>query len=274
MDRPVGEVQEPRPAGVSVPELADHVEGPVGQVVREVVALRVVVDVQGPVVLVEAVRLVEVGEAVQDPVEAVEALLARPAVPGAGLGELRVRAEVPLADHERRPAGIPEDLAHRDGVVADGRCVAGEARLHVAHGAHAGQVVVQPREQGGPRGRTHRVDVEVGVAQALGGQPVDVRGVHLGAVAPDVAVPQVVHQHDQHVGRTVRSRGRLGPVRRRRGHDPTDVAAEARVRLSRVGLRVAAGHGAPTRCFRYAGPTVRPLPKLSRARVTGEDPDR
>ena len=53
-----------------------------------------------------------------------------------------------------------------------------------------------------------------------------------------------------------------------------DVAAEARVRLSRVCLRVAAGHGAPTRRFRYAGPTVRPLPKLSRARVTGEDPDR
>ena len=94
----------------------------------------------------------EVRKAVQDPVEAVKALLARPPGPGAGFAEFRVWAQVPLSDHEGGPSGIAEYLSHGDGVVPNGRRVAGEAGLHVAYGAHAGQVVVQTGQQGGPGG--------------------------------------------------------------------------------------------------------------------------
>ena len=127
--------------------LADHVERPVGEVVGEVVVVGVLVDLDDVVVLVETVRLVEVREPVEDPVEAVETLLAGPAVARAGLGEVGVLAEVPLADHERGPTGITQDLAHRDGVVADLHGVAGEPGVAVADGGEAGEVVVEAGQQ-------------------------------------------------------------------------------------------------------------------------------
>ncbi len=118
MDGAMGEVQEPWLRGMAGPDLADHVERPVGEVVREVVVVGVPVDLDDVVVLVEPVRMVEVGETVEDPVEAVEPLLAGPPVAGTGLGEVGVLAEVPLADHERGPTGVAQHIGHRYGVVA------------------------------------------------------------------------------------------------------------------------------------------------------------
>ena len=54
----------------------------IGQVVGEVVVVGILVDVDVVVVLVEPVRLMEVREAVEDPVVALEPLLERPAVRG------------------------------------------------------------------------------------------------------------------------------------------------------------------------------------------------
>ena len=89
-----------------IAHLADHAERPVGQVVGEVVVVGILVDVQRMVVLVETVWLVEVGEPVEDPVEAVEPRLQRPAVLRTSLGQSAVRAQVPLTHHETGPAGI------------------------------------------------------------------------------------------------------------------------------------------------------------------------
>jgi hypothetical protein len=47
--------------------------------------------------------------------------------------------------------------------------------------------------------------VEVGVAQAVGGQSVNVSGVYLGAIAAHVAIAKVIHQDDQYVRGAVRA---------------------------------------------------------------------
>jgi hypothetical protein len=130
--------------------LTDHAERPIGQIVSEVVAVGILVNVQRMVVLVEAVRLVKVGEPVEDPVETVEPRLQRPAVLWTSLGQSAVRAQVPLTDHEAGPSGASQHLPHGHRVGTDRCRVAGEARLHVTDGAHPGQMVVQPGQQGRP----------------------------------------------------------------------------------------------------------------------------
>ena len=94
-------------------DLVDHVDRLIGEVVGEVVAVGVLVDRNVVVVLVEPVRLMEVREAVEDAVVALKALLQRPAVTGPGVGEMRVLAQVPFADHERGPAVVAEQFGHR-----------------------------------------------------------------------------------------------------------------------------------------------------------------
>ena len=146
MHGPVGEVEQPRLGGVATTHLAHHRQGLVGEVVGEVVVVGVVVHVDDVVVFVEPVGLVEVCEPVEEPVVAVEPPLAGPGGAGSGLGEAVVRAKVPLADHEGRPATVPEDLGHGHRVIADGRRIPREARVGVTDGGHAGQVRVEAGE--------------------------------------------------------------------------------------------------------------------------------
>ena len=113
----VREVQEDRLGRVGGLDGAHHVDGAVGDVVGEVVAVGVAVDGHHVVVLDDAVRLVEVGEGVEDPVEAVEAPLQRPRVLGAGLVLVAVLAQVPLAGHQRGVAVVPQDLGDGGDVV-------------------------------------------------------------------------------------------------------------------------------------------------------------
>lgn len=142
----VGEVKEPGFGGVAGAYLVDHVEGLVGEVVGEVVAVGVLVYGQGVVVLVDAVRVVEVGESVEYSVEAVEAALGGPRVAWAGFAEVGVFAEVPFSDHEGGPSGVVECFGHGDGVVAEFHGESGEAGVAVAYGGYAGQVVVEAGE--------------------------------------------------------------------------------------------------------------------------------
>jgi len=106
---------------------------------------------------------------------------------------------VPLADHERGPAGITENPGHGCGIGAQLHGEARKAGVTVADGCHTGHVVVEAGQEGGPRGRTHRIDVEVGVPQALSGQLVEVWGVDLGPVRAQVGKAKVVTQHHDHV---------------------------------------------------------------------------
>lgn len=142
----VREVKEPGFGGVAGAYLVDHVEGLVGEVIGEVVAVGVLVYGYGVVVLVDAVRVVEVGESVEYPIEAVEASLAGPGVSGPGFAEVGVFAEVPFSDHEGGPSGVVESFGHGDGVVAEFHGESGEAGVAVANGGYAGQVVVEAGE--------------------------------------------------------------------------------------------------------------------------------
>ena len=220
--------------GMRRPQLVHHAQGLLGQVVGEVVAVGIVVDVDVVVVGAQPVGLVEVGEGVEDPVEAVEASLQGPAGLGGAVAEVGVFGQVPLADDERGPARAAEGLGDGHRVVAQLVGVAGEAGIGVGHGGHAGHVVVESGQQRGPGGRAHRVDVEVGVAQALGGQAVELGGVDLRAVTAQVGVAQVVGHHHDHVGRPRRRDRRLRPVGLGGGEDLADGALEARVRRGRV----------------------------------------
>ncbi len=146
----VRHVEEERLGGVGGLEALDHRDRLVGDVVGEVVARRVLVDLHRGVVTDEAVRVVQVGEAVQEPVEPLEPALAGPGVPRPGVGAVGVLGQVPLADHQRRPACVAQDLGRRHAVVRQLHRVAREPRVGVCHEADADRVRVAPGQQRRP----------------------------------------------------------------------------------------------------------------------------
>ena len=231
MDGTVGEVHEEGFGGMRCPNLVDHVDRLIGEVVGEVVVVGVLVDRNVVVVLVEPVWLMEVREAVEDPVVPLETLLQRPTVARTGIGEMRVLAEVPFADHERGPAVVAEQFGHRDGVATQFMGVAGEAGIAVSDVPHARHVVVEAGEHRGARRRAHRIDMEVGVAHTTGSEGVEVGRVDLGAVAGEVGEPEIVGQHHDDVGRTSGRRREGRPGRFGRREDPSDLSVETVVGL-------------------------------------------
>ena len=84
---------------------------------------------------------------------------------------------MPLADGERRVALVVQHLGHCRGVVGDLPGEVGEAAVHVRHAPHADGVVVSAGEERRTSGRAQRCHMEVRVAQAIGGEGVDVRRV-------------------------------------------------------------------------------------------------
>ena len=120
MDGTVGVVQEDRFVGVGGLDLADHPHGAFGEIVGEVVVVGVLVGVDHRVALVHPVRMVEVGERFEEAVVLLETALHRPRVLVAGLGEVGVLAQMPLAHSE---GGIPAVAEH----LGDGRLVLGSS---------------------------------------------------------------------------------------------------------------------------------------------------
>ena len=116
-------------------------------------------------------------------------------------------------------------------MVGDVAAHVGVAAVEVGDGAHPHGVVVPAGEQRGPGRRAQRGDVEIGVAQPLRGQTVDVRRGQLGAVAAEVGEPGVVEEDEHHVGRVLAGVGRGRPPRGRFGLGAGDHAVEAVVGL-------------------------------------------
>ena len=136
--------------------------------------------------------------------------------------------------------------------------VAREAGVGVRHPAHADGVGVAPRQQRRPRRRAHRRDVEVRVAEALRREPVEMRRLDLGAVAPEIGEAEVVGEHDDDVRRALGRRGARRPPRLRGRDGAADRALE-----SRVGAGVQRGASRRPQVIRRH---VR-LPPLRRARA-------
>ncbi len=199
-------------------------------------------------VVVVGVALVEVAE------EGVEAHAVRVA------GGARL-AQAPLAEEGRRVARVLEEVGERALALAQGLDREGPA---AGVAPHAGVAGVAPGHEHGARGRAdRRAGVEVGEAQALGGQPVEVRRANeLLAVGADVAVAEVVGEDEDDVrprrGSREHRRGRQDG-RQGRGCDPESRAH--RPDPTAGGARPPASPRRGPRAGRREAPAIRRRPR-------------
>ena len=204
------EVQEERHVGIGGAQVAQELDGAVGQVRAEVVAVfdrsrrshAVVVVVEGGRELVPLPAV--------EPVPAVEPPAERPRRARGGHVRLVVGAQVPFPDGVGRVAVGSEDL--REEAVLPGRFapVAGIARRQIGDTAHAAAVVVPAREEARTGGGAQRRGVEIGQPDPIGGHPVDDRSVHVGPVTAELREPHVIEDDQDDVRCAV---GRCGDRR-------------------------------------------------------------
>jgi hypothetical protein len=111
---------------------------------------------------------------------------------------LAAEAKMPLAEAHRRVALLPEDARHR------GSCRVHDQRAGIHHRPpETAAERILARQQRVTRRRADRGRrMCVGEPPALGGEPVDVRRLHLRrAVAAHVAVAEIVREDEHDVGR-------------------------------------------------------------------------
>ena len=220
--RPEREVQEEGLARRSLLLVLHHADGLIGQVLAQVV------PVLGParwldvVVVAQQVRGPMVGVALQEAVVALEPEAERPGVEGTGGRALPARCEVPLAHGHGGVAGVAQEAGEGGGRLGQAGVIAGEGQRDVGQESHPDRVVVAPGEEGGPRRRAQRGDVEPVERGASRGQAVEVRRPDVRAEGAQVAETGVVeHDGDDVRGRCRRLRivGEAGGRLRRREAD-------------------------------------------------------
>ena len=210
-----GEVQEERLVRRDLLEVGDELDGLVGQIDGQVIALLGRLRRLDLVVVVDQVGIVLVGVAAEEAVVALEAAAERPAVVGAGRADLLGRGQVPLADAERVVAMRQQHLGQEAVLERDGAVGAGVARRALGDARHAVGVVVAPGQHARARRRAQRRGVHVGVAQPVLRQPVEVGRVDRRAVATELPVAGVVEHDEEHVRRAGCRPHRRGPGRLR-----------------------------------------------------------
>ena len=99
--------------------LANHPDGSICQIVGQVVAARVGVDLDDRVALDELVGMVQIRAGAEYSVELVEATLQWPGAPRRSGGCVGLLGEMPFAHHERAIPGRLEDLGQRDDVLSE-----------------------------------------------------------------------------------------------------------------------------------------------------------
>ena len=160
------------------------------------VVFRVVLGRDEGVAAAEGGGVVVAARAGDGAVELVEAALDGPVVLGA-VG-LDVARHVPFADGVRAVSGRAHHLANRQAVVIQFAMVAG-AVVILGHVADARHVRVEARQQRGAGGAATGAVVELGEAQALRRERVEVGRLDLPAVAADVGPAHVVREDDQDI---------------------------------------------------------------------------
>ncbi len=239
----VCEVEEEGLVGVVGAQRLHHGDRLVGDVVGVVVVVGELVDVERAVVPDELVRVEEAGEALQDAVVLVEALLERPVAPVVGGVGGGVADQVPLADGVGGVAGVVEEFGEGGDVVGDLHAVAGEAGVGVGDHGVADAVRVEAGEQGGAGRRAERHGVVVGEPHAVLGEGVQDRGGDLGAEGADVAEAHVVDEDDDDVGGLGGRCGTGGPGGLGLGEGAADASGEALVGVAAGGGGVVRGAG-------------------------------
>ena len=180
------------------------------------------------VVVVDQVGIPLAGVAAEEAVEALEAAAQRPAVVGPGRGLLVARRQVPLADHVGVVAVLEQHLGEHAVLERHDAVVAGVAGGELGDAGHAVAVVVAPGDDAGAARRAQRRGVHVVVAQAVGGERVEVRRLDRAAVAAEVAEAGVVQDDEEHVGGALLGAHRRRPRRARLVGGAADHAREGR----------------------------------------------
>ena len=153
----------------------DELQRLVGDVLGEVVALLGGLRLVHRVVVVDQVRVPLVRLGAEEPVEPLEPPADRPVPPGRGDVDLRLRAQVPLADHVGVPAPFGQDLGEHPVLRRDRPARVREPDRGLGDARHRVAGVVPPGQQARPGRRAQRGRVPLRVAHALVDDPVDVR---------------------------------------------------------------------------------------------------
>jgi hypothetical protein len=226
MAGPGADVQEERRRVVHRVQVGQEVDGAVGQVLAEVVAVLERAWRRHAVVVVEERGHELVGLATVKAVPAVEAAAERPGGAGGSVVGLLFGAEVPFADRVGGIAACPQHLGEEPVLPRRSAPVPREARGQVGDPTHATAVVVASGEEAGPGGGAERGGVEVGQTDAVRGHTVDHRRVDVGAVTAELREPDVVEDDENHVGCPVGRCGHRGPPGLRGPPVVADRAAE------------------------------------------------
>ena len=210
-----GEVEEERHVVLHGTQVAQVLDGAVGQVRTEVVTLVDRARRRHRVVVVEEGGHELMGLAAVEAVPTVEPASERPGAAWGAHVDFVFGAQVPLAD---RVGGVAVGAQNfgQEAVLA-GRLapVARKAGGEVGNPSHAAAVMVAAGEQAGAGRRAQRRGVEVGQADPVGGERVDDRCLDVRAVTTELRVPHVV-EHDQDNVRGILGRCRdRGPPRLR-----------------------------------------------------------
>ena len=139
------EVAEERPVGAVSFYPLDPFDGPVGDVLGEVVVVPADIRIyRGGLIVKVWFELGRLGS--REPVEAVEPEAGGPPVERAGRSQLPDRGEVPLAEHRGGVPVLTEDLSHRGRLLGDDRVVGGKTVGRLGDPTHVDGVVVPTRE--------------------------------------------------------------------------------------------------------------------------------
>ena len=211
------EVEEEGPVGGDGPDVVDELDGVVGEVDAEVVALLRRARLVDRVVVVHEVRVPLVRLRAEEAVEPVEPTAERPAAPGRGDVHLVLGGQVPLAERAGAEALVDEHLRHRGALRGHVPVAVGEPGGRLGDARHAVRGVVAPGQQARPGGGAQRGRVPLREAQAGGGDAVDVGGADRAAVAAEAGEADVVQDHVEDVRRPLGRDGLLvrRPVGRR-----------------------------------------------------------
>ena len=199
--RPKGQVEKEGLVRCGV-VLVEHTrDGPVDEILAQVVAVLRRPGRVDVVVVGHEVRSPLVGVALQEAVVALEAEPERPVVEGSRRRAVVAGDEMPLPDGQGPVARVAQDAGQRGGGLGDAGRIAGIGHRDVGEETHADRMMVAPREEARPGRRAQRRDVEAVVAEPTCGEPVHVRSGDVGAEAAELGEPGVVEDDGHHVGR-------------------------------------------------------------------------
>ena len=185
-------------------DVTDHPDRLIGKILREVIALLRRVRLLDAVVVDREIGIPLVRLAAEEAVEAIEALMQRPALLRRARMQIIDRHAVVLAEPERAPAGRPHHLGERAALRRDVRVRARVADRTLGDAGHPVLMVVTPCQKARAGRGAQRGRVPLRVRDAVVGEPLQRRHLDPAAERLPGGEPRVVVQHDQHVGRPLR----------------------------------------------------------------------